>query len=298
LSFSKLSSGVSVVTSPSFLHRRHQQLFVLRAGGDVPQTDISAVRKSLADLIQEKNCGPILIRLAWHDAGTFQKSDHTGGPRGCMRFEGKESEACFGANNGLDIARSLLQPIKEKVAPNMSYADFWVLASIVAIKEMGGPDVKFRIGRKDASSIDESVAEGRHPDADKGCDHLRNVFHRMGLTDKDIVILSGAHTVGRCHLDRSGFDGAWTEDPHKFDNSYYVDMLNKEWKETTTNVGNPQFNSNDEKMMLISDLALLSDENFRVYVEKYAEDEQAFFDDFSESYQKLIELGCSDLQEV
>lgn len=120
----------------------------------------------------------------------------------------------------------------------------------------------------------------------------------MGLTDQDIVILSGAHTVGRCRLDRSGFDGAWTENPFQFDNSYFVDLLNKEWKETTTSAGNPQFESDNDTMMLISDLALVSDEKFRTFVEKYAADQQAFFDDFAESYQKLIELGCTDLQDV
>jgi len=45
----------------------------------------------------------------------------------------------------------------------------------------GGPDVKFRVGRKDSSSVEESVEEGRHPDGDKGADHLRDVFYRMGL---------------------------------------------------------------------------------------------------------------------
>ena len=162
----------------------------------------------------------------------------------------------------------------------------------------GGPKVTFRMGRKDATKVEESVPEGRHPDGDKGSDHLREVFGRMGLTDQDIVILSGAHTVGKCHLDRSGFDGAWTEEPYKFDNSYYVDMLNKEWKETTTSAGNPQYNSDSNTMMLISDLALMKDEKFRVYVDKYAEDQDAFFADFKESYQKLLELGCKDLKEV
>ena len=271
-------------------------------GTTVTTDDIGTIRTALADLIQTKNCGPILIRLAWHDAGTYDASNQTGGPRGCMRFDdGKQQgEACFGANNGLEIARALLQPIKDTLASGMSYADFWALASIVAIKEMGGPDVPFKMGRNDASSVEESVEEGRHPDADKGSDHLRAIFHRMGLTDQDIVALSGAHTVGRCHLDRSGFDGPWTSEPMKFDNSYFQDLLNKEWKETTTEAGNPQYTdgNEDKTMMLISDLALVSDDKFRPYVEKYAADENAFFQDFAKAYQKLIELGCTDLQEA
>lgn len=99
-------------------------------------TDYAAVRSALSELVKEKNCGPILIRLAWHDAGTYSKKTNTGGPRGCMRFAGEKSEANFGANAGLQIARDLLQPIKDGPAKDMSYADFWALASIVAIKEM------------------------------------------------------------------------------------------------------------------------------------------------------------------
>jgi len=260
--------------------------------------DISTVRSALAKLIKHKNCGPILVRLAWHDAGTYSKEDGSGGPSGGMRLKGEPSEANFEANNGLDIARDLIQNIKEDLAADMSYADFWALSSIVAIEEMGGPKVTFRMGRNDTKKAEEAVPEGRHPDGDKGSDHLREIFYRMGLTDQDIVILSGAHTVGSCHLDRSGFDGAWTEDPYKFDNSYFVDMLNKDWKKAESSEGNPQFNSNSNTMMLISDLALMKDEKFRVYVDKYADSQEAFFADFSESYQKLLELGCKDLQEA
>jgi len=163
----------------------------------------------------------------------------------------------------------------------------------------GGPDVKFRVGRKDAKTVEESVEEGRHPDGDKGSDHLRDVFYRMGLTDQDIVALSGAHTTGRCHVDRSGFEGPWTADPLRFDNSYFVDMLNKKWEETKSSVGNPQFkDESGNQMMLISDLALMQDEKFKSYVEKYATDEKAFFDDFAVAYQKLLELGAKDLQDA
>ncbi|CAI0471575.1 unnamed protein product [Linum tenue] len=59
--------------------------------------------------------------------------------------------------------------------------------------------------------------------------HLRDVFYRMGLCDKDIVALSGGHTLGRCHKERSGFEGPWTSNPLIFDNSYFrQDLLSTE----------------------------------------------------------------------
>ena len=71
---------------------------------------------------------------------------------------------------------------------------------------MGGPAIKTRFGRKDAATSAESVESqvGRLPDGDKGVDHLREIFHPKGFTDREIVALSGAHTVGKCHADRSG----------------------------------------------------------------------------------------------
>ena len=54
-----------------------------------------------------------------------------------------------------------------------------------------------------------------------------DIFYPKGFTDKDIVALSGAHTVGACHPERSGFEGTWTDDKLKFDNSYFKDLLNK-----------------------------------------------------------------------
>jgi len=88
-----------------------------------------------------------MIRLSWHDAGTYNAKKNDGGPRGCMRFAGGEAE--HGANAGLNHARNLLQPVKDKY-PNMSHADFWSLAAVVAIKLMGGPDIPWRAGRPDA----------------------------------------------------------------------------------------------------------------------------------------------------
>jgi catalase (peroxidase I) len=53
----------------------------------------------------------------------------------------------------------------------------------------------------------------------------------MGFTDREMVVLiGGGHTIGKCHKDRSGYDGPWTNSPIGFTNLYFRDLLNKEWK--------------------------------------------------------------------
>ena len=51
----------------------------------------------------------------------------------------------------------------------------------------------------------------------------------MGFTDQEIVALSGAHSLGRCHPDRSGFKGPWTNSPTTFSNLYFQELLNTKW---------------------------------------------------------------------
>uniref|UniRef100_A0A2P2LV25 L-ascorbate peroxidase n=1 Tax=Rhizophora mucronata TaxID=61149 RepID=A0A2P2LV25_RHIMU len=109
-----------------------------------------------------------------------------------------------------------------------------------------------------------------------GTPHLKDVFYRMGLSDKDIVALSGGHTLGRAHPERSGFDGPWTKEPLKFDNSYFIELLKAE---------------TEGLLKLSTDKALLDDPGFLPYVELYAKDEEAFFKDYAVSHKKLSELG-------
>ncbi|XP_072954754.1 L-ascorbate peroxidase 1, cytosolic-like isoform X2 [Typha angustifolia] len=190
-----------------------------------------------------------------------------------MRFE---AEQAHGANNGLEKAVRMLEPVKEQFQI-LSYADFYQLAGVVAVEVTGGPEIPFHPGRQDKS---EPPKEGRLPDATKGCDHLRDVFAiQMDLSDKDIVALSGAHTLGKCHKERSGFDGAWTLNPLIFDNSYFKELLSGQ---------------NKDLIQLPSDKALLADPVFRTLVEKYAADEDAFFADYSEAHLTLSELGFAD----
>jgi len=227
--------------------------------------------------------------------------DGTGCPNAAMRFT-DGGEGTFGANAGLPtVALDLLKPVTDKYCPaSISHADLWTLAANVAIETMGGPAIPTKFGRKDAATSAESVESqvGRLPDGDKGCPHLREIFHPKGFSDKDIVALSGAHTVGKCHGDRSGFDGKWTENHLKFDNSYFTEMLSKEYADETTAAGCPQKkHAASGTIMLISDLALL-EAPFREHVELYAKDQEAFFKDFVTVWVKLQENGCTGLRDT
>ncbi|CAI0392844.1 unnamed protein product [Linum tenue] len=126
--------------------------------------------------------------------------------------------------------------------------------------------------------IRDSPEEGRLPNPTQGPSHLRDVFYRMGLSDRDIVALSGGHTLGRAHAERSGFEGPWTKEPFKFDNSYFVELTKGE---------------SQGLLKLPTDKALMEDPKFRELVLLYAKDEEAFFEDYALSHKKLSELGFS-----
>ncbi|GFZ20539.1 ascorbate peroxidase 1 [Actinidia rufa] len=217
---------------------------------------LDKAKRKLRGFIADKNCAPLMLRLAWHSAGTYDVTTKTGGPFGTMRYKAELGHA---ANNGLEIAVRLLEPIKEQF-PILSFGDFYQLAGVVAVEITGGPDIPFHPGREDKP---EPPLEGRLPDATQGSDHLRDVFVKhMGLTDKDIVALSGGHTLGRCHKERSGFEGPWTTNPLIFDNSYFKELLTGE---------------KDGLLQLPTD-----------------KDEDAFFADYAEAHMKLSELGFAE----
>jgi len=273
--------------------------FATRSFAKVTGNTYLQIKLDLKTLIKDKNCGPLMIRLSWHDAGVFSNGALKGGcPNAALRFK-ETGEGAFGANAGLPTnALDLLQPITERYVPGeISHADLWALAANVGIEVMGGPKVPTRFGREDAKSAAESVESqvGRLPDGDKGASHLFDVFYPKGFDDKAIVALSGAHSVGACHADRSGFDGQWTEDKYKFDNTYFTEMVAKAYTATTVEAtGNPQYAANKgNTIMLESDLALLN-QPFREYVDEFAGSQGAFFACFAENWQKLQELGVAD----
>lgn len=158
-----------------------------KAAARAIEFDYSTLVAEISALVQEQQCGPLLLRLAWHDAGTYSEAMGDGGANAVIRFT-TSGEGKFDENRGLMDAVKLLTPLQAK-HPNISHADLWALAANVAIEVMGGPRICTRFGRLDAASSTESVESyvDRLPDGEKGADHLRTVFGRKGFSEKDIV---------------------------------------------------------------------------------------------------------------
>jgi len=276
------------------------------AEGKVTPEVLSKATGELEKLIKaDPNKGPTLVRLAWHSSGTYDKMSKTGGSgQGTIRFK---EELAHGGNAGLDKAVKWLEPIKQAV-PDMSYADLYTLSGVVAVKTLGGPDVPWKAGRVDSMDPKDVTPDGRLPGADNGsyakdATHIREIFNRMGFDDRQIVALSGAHALGRCHADASGFVGPWTPTPTMFNNLYFTLLKNAKWEEGCidgASCKNHQYRDVDSKklMMLPTDIALIQDPSFVKFVNLYAEKKDVFFTDFAAAFSTLLELGTKNLYKV
>ena len=158
-----------------------------------------------------------------------------------------------------------------------------------------------RYGRRDAPGPESETPEGNLPaggapwpkGAESAAAHLRAVFGRMGLDDKEIVALSGAHTLGRAKPSRSGFGkestrytckgpgtpggSSWCREWLEWDNEYFRNLVGAE--------------KDPELLSLATDACLVEDAGFKPYAEKYAADPKAFDADYAAAHAKLSELG-------
>jgi len=290
----------------------------------VKQSDLDGAGSMIEGIIQEKNCGPVFVRLAWHDSGTHdcnisEEWPKAGGAIASIRFD---PEINHGANAGLAGAVKILEPVKEAF-PDVSYADIFQMASAQGIAMAGGPKIDMKYGRVDATSPEQCSPEGNLPDAEAGDEglfggtsgtastedseaewHLRKVFYRMGLGDEEIVALSGAHTFGRAYADRSGLGAEKTKftdgTPTKLADGSTTDKYTaggSPWVEDWLVFDNSYFTtitdaSTDEELLkLTSDKILFKDAGFAPFAKKFADSNEAFFESYANAHKALSELG-------
>jgi catalase-peroxidase len=205
--------------------------------------DIDAVIKDLRALMTDSqpwwpadwgHYGGLMIRMAWHSAGTYRITDGRGGAgAGQQRFAPLNS---WPDNANLDKARRLLWPVKQKYGAKLSWADLFVLAGNVALESMGFKTFGFGGGREDAWEPEELYwgpegtwlgderysgerelseplgavqmgliyvnPEGPNgkPDPKAAAIDIRETFRRMAMNDEETVaLIAGGHTFGKTH---------------------------------------------------------------------------------------------------
>ncbi|MBR8741197.1 catalase/peroxidase HPI [Nocardiopsis sp. MG754419] len=206
--------------------------------------DLDAVKADIAEVLTTSqdwwpadfgHYGPLMIRMAWHSAGTYRSHDgRGGGSAGQQRFAPLNS---WPDNGNLDKARRLLWPVKKKYGQNISWADLFILTGNVSLESMGFTTFGFGGGREDVWEPDEDVYWGPettwldderytgdrelekplaavqmgliyvnpegpngNPDPIAAARDIRETFARMGMNDEETVaLIAGGHTFGKTH---------------------------------------------------------------------------------------------------
>ena len=206
--------------------------------------DLAAVKRDIAAVLTTSqdwwpadfgNYGPLMIRMAWHSAGTYRISDGRGGAgAGQQRFAPLNS---WPDNVSLDKARRLVWPVKKKYGQKLSWADLIVLTGNVALESMGFETFGFGGGREDVWEPEDDVYWGPettwldderytgdrelenplgavqmgliyvnpegpngNPDPLAAARDIRETFRRMAMNDEETVaLIAGGHTFGKTH---------------------------------------------------------------------------------------------------
>jgi catalase-peroxidase len=346
--------------------------------------DLPAVKRDIAEVLTTSqdwwpadygHYGPLIVRMAWHSAGTYRISDGRGGAgAGQQRFAPLNS---WPDNANLDKARRLLWPVKKKYGKSLSWADLLILSGNVALETMGFKPFGFAGGRADVWEPDEDVYWGPestwlgderytgdrelenplaavqmgliyvnpegpngNPDPLASARDIRETFRRMAMNDEETVaLIAGGHTFGKTHgagpadhvgndpeaasieeqglgwnntfgtgkggdTITSGLEGAWTNTPVTWDNSFFEILYGYEWELSKSPAGAHQWkpkggagagtvpdahdpSKSHSPTMLTTDLALRVDPIYDQISRRFLANPDEFADAFARAWFKL-----------
>ncbi|KAF0898132.1 hypothetical protein E2562_001780, partial [Oryza meyeriana var. granulata] len=172
--------------------------------------DVSIIQNGVRNVLSKVKAAGML-RLVFHDAGTFDIADKTGGMNGSIIYEVDRPE-----NAGLNKSIKVLGKAKEVIdhVQQVSWADLIAVAGAESVALCGGPEIPVRLGRLDSSIADPA---GKLPEETLDATALKTLFSKKGFSTQEMVVLSGAHTIG----------GKGFGNPNVFDNSYFKVLLEK-----------------------------------------------------------------------
>eukprot|EP00238_Polyblepharides_amylifera_P013457 CAMPEP_0196586576 /NCGR_PEP_ID=MMETSP1081-20130531/54827_1 /TAXON_ID=36882 /ORGANISM="Pyramimonas amylifera, Strain CCMP720" /LENGTH=227 /DNA_ID=CAMNT_0041908503 /DNA_START=399 /DNA_END=1082 /DNA_ORIENTATION=+ len=221
-----------------------------------------------------KNKAAALLRLVFHDAGTYSQISNLGGANASIQFELDRPEN-QGVNRGYRPLEKIKAMLKGTAAENVSMADLIAFGGAFAVRLTGGPAIRVKLGRQDATSPDPTDCL---PAETLNADELKAHFANMGFSTQELVAISGAHTLG----------GKGFGDGQTFDNAYYTILLSKPW------LAGKSKEDREMAMMigLSSDKVLPEDEECLKWIKVYASDKKVFYQDFEKAYLKLSSLGA------
>ncbi|XP_069144008.1 putative L-ascorbate peroxidase 6 isoform X1 [Solanum lycopersicum] len=258
---------LSMITLPLVMPCERIDNSVGAIAAEYVQIESFQVREEIRKVLSKSKAAGVL-RLVFHDAGTFEIDEKTGGMNGSIVYELDRPE-----NKGLKKSLKILDKAKSQIdlVQSVSWADIIALAGAEAVSLCGGPSIPIQLGRIDSMVQDP---EGKLPEESLDAISLKQCFERKGFSTQELVALSGAHTLGS-----KGFGN-----PTVFDNEYFKILMEKPWLSSgsmTSMVGLP------------SDRALVEDDECVGWISKYAEDQSLFFDDFKNAYTKLVDTGAT-----
>uniref|UniRef100_A0A7S0RPL2 L-ascorbate peroxidase n=1 Tax=Pyramimonas obovata TaxID=1411642 RepID=A0A7S0RPL2_9CHLO len=243
-------------------------------GRALTATEISALEKAFAKEVPKAKA-PAVLRVAFHDAGTFRLASNDGGLNGSVGFELKRPES-FGLARGLRPLEKIQKSLEGTPAAGLSLSDLIAYGGAYSVRITGGPAIQVPVGRVDVAVEDP---KGRMPSESLNPVELKEQFAAMGFTTRELVAISGAHTIGG-----KGFGGGLD-----FDNAYYTTLLDKPWLKGA----NKEELEMNQMIGLPSDKLLPEDEECLMWIRMYAKDQALFFRDFSSAYLKMIDMGAT-----